>query len=496
MIDAGFMNERRAEYQFKRFLKKWDVTFDENEEAQTSLIGSFVLSTYRVNRAPFFNEQIRRVLVERFGEEVVKKGGLSVYTTIDAHKQDIAVASLKKGVLKQRTYHLKRAAEMRSELRAEQEREKADNIEGALIALNPFTGEIISYVGGYEFTAANQLDHVSQIRRQPGSSFKPVVYVSAIENRDITPSTVLIDEKTVFERGYAPNNYDGKYVGKVIAREALKKSINVIAVKVLEKTGYDTIFDILRNALSLSRSELYERFGKTLSLALGTYELSPLENCVLHATIVNGGEYIKPFGIRHVTDYNGNTVWDNEVEVKKIMEERRRKVEHIIDPVACAVTISMLKGVFEEGGTAHYAVKYRKITFPIAGKTGTSTNFNDAWFVGYTADLVVAIWIGNKKGAISLGNGRAGGVLAAPIWSSYISQIYGSDSPGEFKIPDEGISMQTICLESGLVPFDEGLCPHIARDQLYYARTEPGEYCPLHRPENAPQNNKGEKDEK
>jgi membrane carboxypeptidase/penicillin-binding protein len=449
-----------------------------------------------VNRAPFFNEQIRRVLVERFGEEVVKKGGLRVYTTIDAHKQDVAVESLKKGVLKQRSYHLKRAAEMRSELRSEQEREKADNIEGALIALNPFTGEIISYVGGYEFTAANQLDHVSQIRRQPGSSFKPIVYVSAIENRDITPSTILIDEKTVFERGYAPNNYDGKYVGKVIAREALTKSINVIAVKVLEKTGYDKIFDILQNALSLSRSELNERFGKTLSLALGTYELSPLENCVLHATIVNGGEYIMPYGIRYVTDYNGNTVWDNEVEIKKLMEEKRRKIEHIIDPVACAVTISMLKGVFEEGGTAHYAVKYRKITFPIAGKTGTSTNFNDAWFVGYTSDLVVAIWIGNKKGAISLGNGRAGGVLAAPIWSQYISQIYSTDTPKEFVIPDEGISMQTICLESGLVPYDEGLCPHVARDQLYYARTEPGEYCPLHRPENTSQTHKGETDEK
>jgi penicillin-binding protein 1A len=480
MIDAGFMNRMRADYQFKRFLKKWDVIFDDKGEAKQSLIGSFVISTYRVNRAPFLNEQIRRVLVERFGEDVVKKGGLSVYTTIDASKQDIALNSLREGVLKQRAYHIKRASQIKSRLKAEKEKEKADSIEGALVAINPNTGEIISYVGGFEFSTANQLDHVSQIRRQPGSSFKPIVYAAAIENRDITPSTILIDEKTVFEGGYSPSNYDGKYVGRVIAREALTKSINVIAVKVLQLTGYDKIFDILQDGLTLSRNELHERFGKTLSLTLGTYELSPLENCVLHSIIVNGGDFIMPYGIRYVNDYNGNVVWNNEAEIKDIIDERRRKLGKIINPTACAVTISMLKGVLEEGGTAYYAVKYKKIKFPIAGKTGTSTNFNDAWFIGYTSDLVVAIWVGNKEGAISLGSGRSGGVIAAPIWSDYISRIYGDNPPGEFNIPDEGFTKQTICLDSGLVPRSEGLCPRVALDQLFYSGTEPGEYCDIH----------------
>ena len=480
MIDAGFMNKKRADYQFKRFLKKWDVSFDDRGEARMSLIGSFIFSTYRVNRAPFLNEQIRRVLVERFGEDVVKKGGLRVYTTIDATKQDIALSSLREGISRQRAYHIKRASAIRNKMRSEKEREKADNIEGALVAINPITGEIISYVGGYEFSSANQLDHASQIRRQPGSSFKPIVYAAAIESRDITPSTILLDKKTVFEGGYSPSNYDDEYRGRVIVREALTKSINVIAVKVLQKTGYSRIFDILQDGLSLPGSELHERFGKTLSLTLGTYELSPLENCVLHAIIVNGGEYIVPYGIRYVHDYNGNVVWNNEEEVTNSISERRRKLGRIIDPAACAVTISMLKGVLREEGTAYYSVKYKKIAFPVAGKTGTSTNFNDAWFVGYTSDLVVAVWIGNKTGAITLGSRRSGGAVAAPIWASYISRIYGDNIPGEFNIPDEGFTRQTICLDSGLVPRGEGLCPRVAVDQIFYSGSEPGEYCNIH----------------
>ena len=480
MVDAGFIKKERADYQFSRFLAKWDVKFDKDKKPVSSLIGSFLMSSYRVNRAPLFNEQIRRELVERFGEDVVKSGGLSVYTTIDAAKQDAALKLLQSGVLDQREYHLKRAERLRGGRQYQEERENASSIEGALISLNPHTGEIISHVGGYSFSSQNQLDHVSQIFRQPGSSFKPIVYAAAVEDCDITPSSVFVDEERTFGKKYRPKNYDGKYLGKVIVREALSRSVNIVAVEVLEKTGYSTVFKILKNALDLTDGELDRRFGKTLSLALGAYELSPMENCVLHSVLVNGGLYIKPYGVRQVKDYNGTVVWDNEGEARAHMKERRDSLGHIIDPRACAVTVSMLKGVFEEGGTAYHAVKNRAPGFPIAGKTGTSSNFSDAWFVGYTSDLVTAVWIGNKRGSISLGKGRAGGVLAAGVWARYIAQIYRSDFPGEFILPDDGISRQTICLDSGLVPREEGLCPRVAKDQLFYSGTEPGEYCPIH----------------
>jgi penicillin-binding protein 1A len=480
LADAGYIKKEDTQRLYAQFLRKWEVIYDEAGKAVSSLIGNFVFSSYRVNRAPFFNESIRRILVEKFGEDSVKKGGLKVYTTIDAEKQDIATRALRTGIARQREYHLKIAGRMKDKIKADQELNKAQNIEGALVSLDPFTGEIITYVGGYEFSTKNQNDHVAQIRRQPGSSFKPVVYVSAIEGKDITPSTVFVDEKTAFAGGYSPNNYDGTYIGDVIVREALKKSINVIAVKVLAKAGYDGVFKIIKKSLYLSDSEVKERFGRTLSLALGTYEVSPLEHCVLQAVIANNGEYILPYGIRSVRDYNDNVVWDNEEEVKKLVDERRKETGTIIDPAACAITISMLKSVFEEGGTAAGALRGERIDFQVAGKTGTTTNYNDAWFVGYTSNLVTAVWIGNKEGAISLGWGRSAGVIAAPVWVEYITSIFKGNPPPDFKKPDQGLAMETICLDSGEVAGRNGECPRVARDVLYYSGTEPGEFCHIH----------------
>jgi penicillin-binding protein 1A len=479
MVDAGFMNKGRVDSEYSRFLRRWDVSFDESGKAISSTIGSFLYSTYRINRAPFFNERIRRILVEKFGEDAVKKGGLSVFTTIDGQKQDVAERCLKRGVLSQRGYHIRRAGTFRDLKKAHDEMNKAKNIEGALVTLNPFTGEILAYVGGFEFSYANQFDAVWQMRRQPGSSFKPVIYVAAVQDNEITPSTVLVDERTVFDGGYSPRNYDNNYIGKVIVREALKRSINVVAVKVLEKTGYGTIWRILREGLSLSGSELSSRFQKTLSLALGTYEISPLENCVLQSMIVNGGDYIYPYGIRVVKDYNGNVVWDNEAEVTKLIAERREEYGNIIDPDAAAVVVSMLTGVVEKGGTAFHAVGNRSIRFHIAGKTGTSANYNDAWFVGYTSDTVTAVWVGNRAGAISLGPGRAGGVVAAPIWGEYVAGIYEGSAPPDFTLPEKGITKELICIESGLVARRDGGCGEFVREQVFREGTEPGEFCPI-----------------
>ena len=403
-----------------------------------------------------------------------------MYTTIDGEKQDRATAALKAGIARQREYHMKMAGRMKDVIKADQEMNKAQNIEGALISIDPVTGEMLAYVGGYEFSAKNQNDHVAQIRRQPGSSFKPIVYAAAVEAKDITPSTVFVDDKATFKGGYMPRNYDGKYIGEVIVREALKKSINVVAVKILEKTGYDGVFGILKKALYLTDPEVKERFGRTLSLALGSYEVSPLENCVLHSVLVNGGAYVLPYGVKYVKDYNDNIVWNNEEEILKLVDERRKDAGTIIDPLACAVTVSMLRSVFEEGGTAAGSFKGSKIDFQVAGKTGSTTNYNDAWFVGYTSNIVTAVWIGNREGAISLGAGRSGGSVAAPVWVEYISGAYRGDRPGDFKMPEQGLALETICLDSGEVAGRNGECPRVARDIPFYSGTEPGQFCHLH----------------
>ncbi|HEY1405487.1 MAG TPA: transglycosylase domain-containing protein [Spirochaetota bacterium] len=481
LTDAGFVSDSRAEYQYKVFLNKWGVRYDQKNRAETSLIGGFLLSNYRINRAPFFNELIRQELSTRFSDDVIKRGGLSVYTTIDAAKQDAAVAALHNGINKQRQYHLDAAKKMRNPERANEERLKSEQIEGAIISVNPSTGEIISYEGGYSFSSQNFLDHVSKIRRQPGSSFKPLLYCAAFEEKDITPSTIFIDEKTVFAKKYSPQNYDGGYNGRVTVHTALMKSLNIVAVKVLEKTGYDKLFSYIQKGLDLDDSELNSRFGKTLSLALGTYEISPYEAVSLNSMIINGGKFIKPYGLRMVKDYDGNIVFNAEEDSLKLIQSKRDEYGTIIEPQAASITLTVLKDVLKEGGTGYYAAQSYGIKFPAAGKTGTSTDYNDAWFIGYTSDAVTAVWIGNNKGAISLGQGRTGGAVAAPVWADYASTIYRDSKPAEFTFYDDGLVKQPICIESGLVPQPDGSCPKVAPDDLFYEGTEPGKYCDIHK---------------
>jgi len=478
LVDAKFLGKKRAQYKYKKFLAKWSVTIDKKNRKAQSEIGKFLFSSYRINRAPFFNELIRRRLVEKFGEKSVKKGGLKVYTTIDAEKQDLALASLRKAIAKQRRYHLKRAMRFRNKKYAKIEKNKAKNIEGALIAINPYSGEIITYVGGSRFTMKNQNDHVSQIKRQPGSSIKPIIYATAIEGRVITPASIIKDEKVKFKGGYSPKNYDKKYAGNMTVRDALCKSVNVVAVKILKKSGYSRPIAYMKKSLDLSSSETSKRFGKTLSLALGTYEVSPLENVTLHSVLVNGGDYVKPWGIKYVKNYSGSIIWNNEDEIKTIIEDKRKSKGKIIDPVAAAVTVNMLQGMFQPGSTAYWVAKRWKMPYHIAGKTGTTSNYIDAWFLGYTSKLVTAVWVGNKAGSISMGPGRGGSGLAAPVWAEFTYKSFRYNKPGPFHVPENGITRENICLDTGSVA--TASCTKVAKKQIFYMRSEPGEYCKLH----------------
>lgn len=476
--EAGYLKSSQIDILFNEFKKKWGVVYENNIPVR-SKIGSFIYSSYRINKAPFFNEKIRRDLVDRFGEESVKSGGLSVYTTIDSMKQEAALKALRKGVLSQREYHLRVSKAIKNPASSQKEFEKFNNIEGALVSLDPFTGEILSYVGGFDFTNENQNDNVSQIRRQPGSSIKPIVYTAAIENRDITPSTIFTDKQITYKNNYTPGNYSNTFSGDVIVRQALIKSLNTVAVQVLDKTGYDKPFSYIQKSLSLSDSEMDDRFGKTLSFALGAYELSPLENATIQAILVNGGELIIPYGIKTVKDYNGNIIWDNENEINEKLSSLRANTGKILDPAAARVTISMLEGIKEPESSVYWLIKKYGINFPCAGKTGTSSNYVDAWFMGYNQNMITAVWIGNKTGAVSLGPGRSASGVAAPVWAEYISEVYREIKPPDFKTDIEQLTSETICLESGEVAGRNGECPRTAV-QYFYSGTEPGKFCSIH----------------
>ena len=476
--DAGYLKSERVDLIFNEFKKKWGVVYENNIPVK-SKIGSFIYSSYRINRSPFFNEKIRRELVEKFGEESVKSGGLSVYTTIDLQKQDIALKALRKGVQAQREYHVKVSKTLKNQASSQKEFEKSNNIEGALIALDPFTGEILSYVGGYDFTTENQNDNVYQIRRQPGSSIKPIVYASAIENKKITPSTILTDKQITYKNNYTPQNYSNTFSGDIIVREALVKSLNTIAVQVLDKTGYDSSFSYIKKSLAIPDGEMEKRFGKTLSFALGAYEMSPIENAALQAILINGGNLIIPYGIKTVKDYNGNIIWNNESDISERLSSARESTGRIIDEAAARITISMLEGIKEPNSSAYWLIKKYGINFPCAGKTGTSSNYNDAWFIGYNQDMITAIWIGNKTGSVSLGSGRSASGVAAPVWAEYISEVYREKKPPDFKSDIENLTSETICLDSGDVAGRNGECPKTAV-QFFYSGSEPGKFCRLH----------------
>jgi len=477
--DAGYLNEDKIEPLYQDFIRKWEIAFDDNKKVTGSKIGSFIYSSYRINLSPFFNERIRRELVERFGEDAVKKGGLSVYTTIDAFKQEAATKTLRNGIQQQRDYHLKISSRLKSSSASHKEKLKAEDIEGALISLNPFTGEILSYAGGFDFTTTYQNDNVYQSRRQPGSSIKPLVYAAAIESGTITPSTHFTDKPMTFKNGYSPQNYGNKYYGDVTARTALIKSLNTIAVLILDKTGYERIFSYVQKALSLSDSEMEKRFGETLSFGLGAYEISPLESAVLNSLLVNGGNFIIPYGIRNVKDYHGNLIWDNEKEVIEKINTERGKTGVIMSPAAGRVTISMLEGINESDSSVYWLLKKYGINFPCAGKTGTTSNYYDAWFVGYNSQMVTSVWLGNKSGSISLGEGRSASGIAAPVWAEYIASVYKNEPPEPFNSSVDNITSETICVDSGAVAGKNGECPRTAI-QFYIAGSEPGKFCHLH----------------
>ncbi len=472
---------QKALHQLK---KDWQITLiSSHPQGGTSMIGKYSNQSFRINKAPHFNERIRRDLIKIFDEKDLKRNGLKIYTTLDYNKQRVAEKLIQQAVEKQRNYHRKRAQAFEKKgqhKKAREEKQKAENINSAMISIDPRTGEIHAYMAGYEFSAKNQLDRITQSFRQPGSSFKPFVYLSAIESKKLTITSIIQDKRFTIN-GYSPQNYNHKYLGPVTARDALRKSINTAAVAVLYKTGFHQLFDFLQKGLGLSTQERKKRFPANLSIALGSSAISPLEHVKLHSIIANGGGYIEPYGLRYVEDYGGKILHNNEKNIHEaIMKKKERDTWQIVSPQAAYIVTRMMMAYFEPGVSSYRWKKSLKLPFDIGGKTGTTSHYVDAWFVGYTPRLVTSLWMGNDAGNISLGPRGSGGGLMAPLWVNYISQIRNYVKKDTFPVPETGIVYENACNVTGKVPSSPKTCKHALIRQPYIAGTEPGEYCPLH----------------
>jgi penicillin-binding protein 1A len=273
--------------------------------------------------------------------------------------------------------------------------------QAALVAIRPSTGEILAMVGGKGFSLDDQFNRAWQAERQPGSSFKAFVYSAAIDSG--MPPTTLIDDSPVhYPMGdgtsWSPMDDDFSYMGPITLRYALAQSRNIVAVKLAEQLGVDRVIEYAH------RMGVRAKLDPNLSLALGSSVVSPLDMAAGYATIADQGIHIDPVAIRLVEDSLGAPILDNRFPVEN----------EVFSAGTAYIVTSMMEGVINEGTGYPNA----QIGRPAAGKTGTTSDFRDAWFVGFTADLVCGVWVGNDDNAPM--RHAVGGGLPAHIWKSFM----------------------------------------------------------------------------
>ncbi len=490
----------------------------------------------RVDKAPHFTEHIRRMMEKKFGATILYKEGLHIYTTLDLDMQKAAQDTLWKRLELQNKKYYSRIEKInkyfdkqftdlisligllfdnkkigsisaKKELNrfnyyfikdildkvdivslifglddihrlfriyrsAEKINAVEDKVEGALIAIEPSTGYIKAMVGGSEFTPENQLNRAVQSYRQPGSAFKPFVYIAALDTAKFTPATTFTDAPVVYfdtqGKEWIPNNYTGKYYGLVTLRKALQKSINIISVKLADNIGIDKVRELAAKMLHIySFDELKRNLPNDLSLALGTATVSPLQMANAFAIIANKGRDVIPISIKYITDRNGNLIIDYENEIRK------KPRYQIITPQVAFLITDMMRSVLQPGGTAWKAVCDTGFALPAAGKTGTTDNWRDAWFAGFTKKLVAVVWVGFDDYSKSLGLGEEGGKVAAPIWCEFMMKALKNKYVPDFE-PPEGITKVKICLKSGKLPSQ--YCEETG-EEYFIQGSEPTEIC-------------------
>lgn len=476
------------------------------------------------HKAPYFTEHIRRYLEKHYGGDLLYKGGLRVYTTIDPHLQEIAEKQVAEGVRvvdKRRGYRgpqgsinldeegalenfikgrndwaedlkpegiypavilsveepqkaIARVGETEGVLPLEslnwvyvEENRKPENVgevlspgdiiqvrvsrmddieqpllsleqepevEGALVCMNPLNGQIMAMVGGYSF-GRSQFNRAVQSRRQPGSAFKPFVYATAIEN-GMGPADIIVDSPIVFEnpdeeskiKKWKPVNYEEHFYGPTRLREALNHSRNLSTIKLLKKIGVKPVIELAR------RLGIKSPLANDLSLALGSSGVTLLELTAAYSVFDNKGVYTPPMFIRYITDRRGTLLEVHQPRPRRAMDEDS----------ACIIN-NMLQTVVQEGTGR----RVRALRRPAGGKTGTTNEFIDAWFVGFTPQLVTGVWVGIDE-LQPLGKKETGSRAAAPIWLSFMKEA-SEGMPVEVFQVSSGVVFVRVDADSGLL---------------------------------------------
>jgi penicillin-binding protein 1A len=326
--------------------------------------------------APYFTAYVQALLADKLGSQALRSGGYKIMTSLDLDLQRAAEDALVRQVRQLKRQRVSQAA---------------------LVCIDPHSGEIKAMVGGMDF-GESQFNRAVQAHRQPGSSFKPFVYLTALAN-GMTPETVVKDEPLSYAmsdgRQWKPQNYDRRFRGDISLSSALEQSINIVAVKLAEQFSPARVIETARQAGISSPMQ------PNLALSLGASEVTPLELCSAYGTLATGGKHTPPMAILRIEDNTG-----------KVLMMAQPDLQETLNPSAVAALTTMMQGVVTRG--TGRGANFGK---PAAGKTGTTSDSRDAWFAGFTPDLATVVWVGNDDNSPMRG---VTGATCAPIWGQFM----------------------------------------------------------------------------
>jgi penicillin-binding protein 1A len=407
--------KRRQHYVLERMAESGYITRDEAQAALDYPLKIAPAENKNIAVAPYIAEQVRQYLQTAYGNAPLYSEGLKVYTSVNLPMQDAAQRAVEAGL---------KAFEKRQGVKKGEPR-----VQGALVAMEPRTGCVKALVGGLRFLE-NQFNRATQARRQPGSAFKPIVYAAALD-KSYTTSSIIIDAPIVFpSRGkqpfWEPRNFDREFEGPVTFRHALSHSRNVITVKILQDIGVGYAIKYARKLGIISPLE------PNLTLALGSSGVSLLELTKAYAVFANQGMKVEPLFITKIVDRHGN-----------VLEENKPRLSQVISAETAYLMTSLLQSVVEEGTGRGV----RALNRPCAAKTGTTSDMRDAWFIGYTPDLIAGTWVGYDIEK-PLGKRETGAVAASPIWLRFMQEVLEGTDIQVFPVPD-GIIFRQIDADTG-----------------------------------------------
>ncbi len=433
---------RRQEYVLRRMFEEGYIS---DKQLSRALSYKLRFGTERLRPVPgaeYFIQEVKKDLIGRYGQKRLLEDGFRIYTTLETKWQKNALSCVKNGLEKIVARH-------------KRDRALKQNIQSAMLAMDAQTGTIKAMIGGTDFTKS-QFNLATQGRMQPGSSFKPVVYSTAMAKGLIQPNTMIVDEPislqgTDNKKMWEPRNFDKSYMGPITVRTALTFSRNIISVKIARMVGVKAIIHQAR------QMGITVPLAKNLSIALGSSAVPLIQMVQAYSTFVNLGRTVEPQMIEQVTDRNG-----------RIIEMLDPELHRALDPITAFQMAYLLMGVVQDG-TGRRA---RAVGIPVGGKTGTTNNYKDAWFMGFSPEVVTGVWIG-RKDRKSLGRLETGGRAACPIWTDFMKGTVKDLTKKTYDIPD-GIAFVPVDRQTGeiVTPTKENL-KHVVWEALRKDRLPP-----------------------